>query len=283
MKMVTGLLLCLCCLLLWGCATSTSTLQSARTLKPKEVQLTVAASVPVATVVVGELIDSADLAYDRLKSAEDASRPVTESELRQSLEASTALVLFSPSLFWEVVGRVGIFDRFDAGLRISHSLVKAEAKFQFLRIKDSVDASIFMGYAYHFGVGPSMAESFYSIFEYVGLGDYSRHDLDVGLLFGREWGRWLSLYGGPRYMISFVSIDPDISKVNTVAGLPETQISSQIHHVGAVGGLMIGYKYVYLQAELTLLWAVFEPTILGQRMDLGGMVIAPTLGVTARF
>ena len=283
MKQLAAGFSCLFCLSLWGCATSTSTLQSARTLRQGEVQLTVAASVPVATVVVGELIDSAELAYDRLKSAEDASRPVTESELRQSLEAATALVLFSPSLFWEVVGRVGIVDRFDAGLRISHSLVKAEAKFQFLRIKDSVDASVFVGYAYHFGVGPSMAESFYSIFDYVQLGDYSRHDLDVGVLFGREWGRWLSLYGGPRYMVSFVAIDPDISKISTEAGLPETQISSQIHHAGAVGGLMIGYKYVYLQAELTLLWAVFEPKILGERMDLGGMVISPTLGITARF
>ncbi len=267
----------------FGCATSTSTLQSARTLDQGEVQITAAASVPLSTVVVKEMVDSAEVAVKRLKDAETADRAATEEEIRQSVETATALALFTPSMYPELLGRVGIVERFDAGLRLSYSLVKVEAKFQYLELKDKVDASVFIGYAYHFGVAPSFAEKIYDIFEYVGLVDYSRHDLDVGLLFGREWGEWLSLYGGPRYVVSFVALDINLKKVELPAELPSPDINTQIHQIGAVGGMMIGYKYIFFNMELTLLWSVFKPEIVGETIDLSSMVISPTIGLTARF
>jgi hypothetical protein len=235
--------------------------------------------------MVKEVIDSAKVAVGEAKEAADSDQELTEAEARQLGQAAVAYALFTPSVYPEALVRVGIVDRFDAGLKISSTLVKPELKFQYLDIGDKLDASVFMGYAYHFGVGPSAAEKVYDIFETLKLVDYSRHDLDFGLLFGREWGQIASLYGGPRYLLSFTNVELRLKNIERVSGdeAPSLEARTPMHHVGAVVGVMVGYKYVFVNLELTLLYCIFKPKMLGEAVNLSGMIISPTLGLTARF
>jgi hypothetical protein len=273
--------------LIWGCATSATTLQSARTLEQGEVQITVAGSVPVSTLAARKTIESAKSVVNRLKDAKDAAEPPTEEEIRLAVETSTAYVLFTPSVYPEALVRVGIVERFDAGLKLSYSLVKVEAKGQFLELDNGLAGSAFIGYGYHFGVGPSIASKIYDIFDYLGMVDYSRHDLDLGVLFGFERGEWLSFYGGPRYLLSFTNVSFKLKGFESIelGDLEDDafEVDTPIHHVGAVVGVMLGYKYVFVNLELTLLYAIFKPSVLDETIDLSGMLITPAFGLTARF
>lgn len=277
-------LLCTSVLLL-GCATSSTTLQSARTLEPKEIQITTAVSVPISTRVVGAIIDTAEATAKEIKEAANDNQELTMAEAQKGVESAAALILFTPSTYPEALFRIGIVDRFDAGLKLSYSLIKPELKFQYLRIKDGIDASVFMGYAYHFDVGPSIASKVYDIFDSLKLVDYSRHDLDFGLLFGREWKDIVSLYWGLRYLLSFINVDFGFEKIKYIDGeaIPDLKVHELMHNAGAVVGVMAGYKYVFVNVELTLLYCIFKPEIIEKEMDLSGMIISPTLGITARF
>ena len=268
-----------------GCATSTTTLQSARTLEPKEIQITTAVSVPVSTRMVGAVIDTAEATAKEINEAAHGNQELTTEEARKGVESAAALALFTPSAYPEALFRIGIADRFDAGLKLSYSLIKPELKFQYLRIEDGIDASVFMGYAFHFDIGPSIAAKVYDIFDSLELADYSRHDLDFGLLFGKEWKDIVSLYWGVRYLLSFINVDFGFKQIKYIDGeaIPDLGVHELMHNAGAVIGVMAGYKYVFVNVELTLLYCIFKPEIIEREMDLSGMIIAPTLGITTRF
>ena len=282
-KLACALLLLICGV---GCATSVTTLQSARTIDPGDMQITTSASVPVASSVVRGAFDTAKSVVDRFDDISSANTPPTEDELRNAVEAATAYVLFTPSVYPELMARRGIIDRFDAGLRLSNSLAKFEMKGQFLKEDSGAAGSAFIGYGYHFGVGPSIAEKLFDIFEYLDMVDYARHDLDVGVLFGFEKGEWLSFYAGPRFLTSFTKVKLNLKgfEQNDVIDVPEAiNIDTPIIHVGAVVGIMLGYKYVFVNLEMTMLYVIFKPEVLGETLDLGGMMFAPTIGLTAKF
>lgn len=267
-----------------ACTTSMTSLQTARTMRPGQVQLTAGASVPISSAAVGETIDAAGLAADRLADAEGRDAPISEAEQRQALETSLALLLFTPGVTTELAGRVGVVDGLDLGLKWAGPLLQADAKYQLLRQGEhGVDLAVQGSYGYHLGYGASIASSVYPLLDFVRLGDYAQHDLGVGVLLSGEWDDVFGAYLAARYVAAFTSVDADIERVEVASGLPRSELSSTIHHVGGTAGIMLGYKYVYAVAELTVAGVVFDPVILGERRDLGGVIVTPALGLLARF
>ena len=56
-----------------------------------------------------------------------------------------------------------------------------------------------------------------------------------------------------------------------------------MHHAGAFVGGAVGYKYVFFMAELTAMYAFESPEIMGERVNIGGPVVMPSIGIMARF
>jgi hypothetical protein len=53
--------------------------------------------------------------------------------------------------------------------------------------------------------------------------------------------------------------------------------------VGATAGIRAGGKKVAFLGELTLMYLIFSPTVLGERRDLGGIVVSPAVALDVRF
>jgi hypothetical protein len=267
-----------------ACTTSLTQGQTARAMKPGHAEVSLSSSFPISSRFVSEVGDVAKASAARLREAETADRPLTEREQREALEAGVALVLFHPAVVTELSGRVGVFDNFDLGLKYAGTLVKADAKYQFASQENGgPDLAFAIGGTRHLGYGASVLEPAYDLLAFVRLGDYSRHDLELSFLASGEWEEIISLYGGVRYMASFIAIDADIQNVETATGVPHSSLSSTFHYAGGSGGIRVGYKYVFLTAELTVMGVIAEPVIFGERRDLGGIIVSPSLGLLARF
>ncbi|MCA9549182.1 MAG: hypothetical protein KC933_04045 [Myxococcales bacterium] len=267
-----------------ACSTSMTSLQTARTMRPGQVQLTAGASVPISSAAVGETIDAAEAIAGRLSDAEARDAPITEAEQRQALETSLALLLFTPGVTTELAGRVGVVDGLDLGFKWAGPLLQVDGKYQLLRqAEHGVDLAVQGSYGYHLGYGASVASSIYPVLDFVQLGDYSQHDLGAGVLLSGEWDDIFGAYLAVRYVASLTSLDADIERVEVATGLAHTEISNTIHHVGGTAGLMVGYKYIYAVAELTVAGVIFDPVVLGERRDLGGVIVTPAIGLLTRF
>lgn len=267
-----------------ACTTSLTQLQTARTMRPGQVQLTAGASVPISSAAVGETIDAAELTAERLADAQARDAPITEQEQLQALETSLALLLFTPGVTTEFAGRVGVVDGFDLGFKWAGPLLQADGKYQVLQQEaHGVDLALSASYGYHLGYGASIASSLYPVLDFVRLGDYAQHDLGVGFILSGEWDNVFGAYLAGKYTAGLVSLDADFERVEVASGLPRTELSNTIHTIGGTVGVMVGYKYVYAVAELTVAGVFFEPEVLGARRDLGGVIVAPTLGLLTRF
>jgi hypothetical protein len=267
-----------------ACTTSLTQGQTARALAPGKVELALSGSIPVSTRFASEVADVARASAARLQDADNADRPLTEQEQREALEAGLALALFHPAVVTELGGRVGIVDRFDVGLKYAGTLLKADGKYQFATSDDGgPDLAVALGLTHHLGYGASVLEPAYALLDFVSLSDYSRHDVELSLLASGEWDEIIALYGGIRYMASFISLDADIERVETASGIPHSSLSSTFHYAGVTGGLRVGYKYLYATLELTVMRVFAKPVVFGETRDLGGFIVSPSFGLLARF
>jgi hypothetical protein len=267
-----------------ACTTSLTTGQTARALKPGQVEVGVTGSVPISSEFVGELADLAKASAQRLKDADNAGRPLSEQEQREAIEAGLALVLFHPALVTEITGRIGVFDRVDFGLKYAGTMLKLDGKYQLATSDDGgPDLAVVLGATRHFGYGASVLEPAYELLSFIKLDDYSRHDLDVAFLASGEWDETVAVYGGLKYMVSFMSIDADFQNVETVNGIPHTELSSTFHYVGGTGGLRLGYKHLFATLELNVMRVFATPVVFGEERDLGGFIVSPSFGLLAKF
>lgn len=277
------LLLCAAAAALTACATSTTQLQTARTLPPGDFEVAVAGSLPLHTAFVGALADTTKAAYQRAKDAE-GTKPLTEAEVRQIMEASAAAVLFTPSPVFEIGGRVGLLPRLDLGLRYGGPKIEADVK---LQLQDGglggLDVALAGVFAHHTGIGPSSFSMLYDVAEYFKLADYGREDAGGVLILSSHLTNHFSVFGGIRYVASFVDVGGHLEKVEAAAGVPPTDMSSVMHTYGGTLGLQVGGGHFWVNAELTVARVHFAPVILGERFDLGGLLFSPGVSLALRF
>ena len=181
------------------------------------------------------------------------------------------------------MGRVGLTEDLEAGLRWSSALWKGDLKYRLGAPEAKTQYAIMGGVAHHTGYAASALSSLYDILDYVELGDYSRTDADLALIISREWGEWFKLYGAARYLISWISIDADLGEIESMAELPPTDLNTRMHMYGLTGGLMLGYRYLFLNLEMSVLRMNYAPKILGEERDLSGYQVTPTWGLSGFF
>lgn len=272
-------------LVLAGCVSPVSQMQTARALPPGQKRLHVGASVPISTRYAQELVDLVELAADRLRDADNLDRPVTEAEQRQAIEAAAAILLLQPAVVPEIGMRVGVLDHVDVGLQMAGPTFRLDGKWHAVDRPGEWHAAVQAAYTYHTGIGASIAGSIFDLFESLRLAEYSRSDIELALLAStEEQRRPLSFYGGLRYFLAMPRIESElIDALEAESGRPLVETDTNIHQLGATAGVRLGTERVALMAELTVLWMVFAPEILGQESDLGGLVIAPGVGASVNF
>ncbi len=255
-----------------GCSTTLSTLQPAETLKEGSLHAGVAANV---NAPVGRVIDVLGLGQVAARKVLDDGRYTpTQEEQQRLLDAAVGLGLNPPGATPDVMLRYGFYRGFDAGLRYSGSAMHVDAKAQFLGgAEDEWAGSISLGYARarYQGIG-------FDVTDVVQIADFSRHNFEVPLSFGRRLGPFGHLWMGPKYVGSYYRLDATMKNVGAV---PAT--SGVIHYLGGFCGVALGYKHVFAMLELTVARMMARPVVYGREVDVGGIVVMPSLGVMARL
>jgi hypothetical protein len=264
-----------------GCAPALSTFQPAHVAPKHHVQAEVGMDVSVPT---GTIVDAIETGVNTAVVAAAGERALTDEEIEQIYRAGTGLVLNPPSATPHVGVAFTVIDNLEVGLRYATSSLRLGGRYQFLK-KDvhRVDASIGLGVGYFlFGLPLSGLPV-------LNLDDFTRWQFDVPILFGTH-GNWYRVWGGPRFMYTYFSTELNLEIPNT-NGFGKVELASVNGHgfyVGAQGGVAIGYKYVFLGFELTLVQMLMRGQfeVLNQPvrdLDMDSFIVYPTIGLMGEF
>lgn len=279
-----------------GCATTLSTMQTARTLAPGQVQVSGGMGL---FLPLGNLVRVVDTGIDQGEEAKDAideDRPYALDEEAQQrlLTAGVALMVAPPGINPELMVRVGVVDRVDVGVRYSGISLRADAKLLLAHGGDSdegrrleagqrsYDVALGVGVARHFFSSPVL-----DVLEVVELGDFRRYDVEVPLYVSADFGDIFKLYGAPKYVFSRTWLDSRLVDYSR-QGKPVSGFDASLpavvnsHFVGSTVGLALGYRYVHLFAELTGGYVLCKPTLFGAERQLGGVTLFPSVGLAVR-
>ena len=286
--------------LLSGCATNLSSLQTARTMYQGQVRVQggVGAYVPVgaAANVIGEGVQ---VAKEGITAAARQEQFVLSEDRKQGLLTSgLALATMPPSTVWELSARVGIFDFLEAGLRYSVNQVRLDVKWRFAHLGDPDTRASPARRSIDFAVGVAVSRHLFQspvveALEFVKLGDFERWDFEFPLYASVDFNPYFGLYASPKYIYGVTTMDEKLVEIgDTVNSIVDGQCCGDVialdtriparvdtHFVGATLGLRAGHPRVYGFLELTLgnTWA--DAQILGQRRQLGGFTVQPNLGL----
>ncbi len=257
-------------------------------LEPGDWQLSGAWTGHVNSVAATKSVQAGADLWDHYLGQDDPE-PLNEEELRTLLDTGLAWALFYPGTSYELVGRVGVTDKLaeglDLGLRTDFSQIKGDLKLQAWESDGGMfAAAVHAGYGYRFSVASS-------IVEWLALTGFSRHDLDLGASWGMEVGRVFRCWTGPRYLRSWVDASPKLHGLieenlpASMDGYQPSQIlgDEAISYYGSTNGVMLGWRWVYIVAELNVFWMSFHPTVLDQERNMSGLVLAPDIGITATW
>jgi hypothetical protein len=239
-------------------------------------------SVPIHGAFVSEFGKALDDASGRLEQAN--TEPMSAEQERDVVDAALAGVLFTPTAVPELGLRLGVADRVDVGLRWAGPAFKGDGKLHLYRTEDGLNLGLSAGYGYHTGIGSSIASGIYDVFESLDLVDYSRHDIDVALLIGGNEKAVFSGYGALRGIVSFTSFETQLpEELLGPEGVVQIDASSNLVYFGGTAGMRLGSEQIAALLELTVMRCWFDPRILGERRDLGGLVFSPALGLDVRL
>jgi hypothetical protein len=265
-----------------GCAPALSTFQPAHVAKQWHVQAEIGTDFAVPTGTIASTVDAGITLVDAAEKQE-----LTELQKKQLFDAGTALALNPPSPVQHFGVALSVYDNLEVGLRYSISALRLGTRYQILhKEKHGVDWTV------GFGVGRYVLEFPLGDFlQIVELEDFVRWQFDFPILFGTK-GTWYRVWGGPRFMITKFGTElvmnlPSIP--GTFDGKQElASLDGLGFYIGAQGGVAVGYKYVFLGFELTMVELLMGADLdaFGKKaldVDLDSFIIYPGIALMGEF
>ncbi|HZH17759.1 MAG TPA: hypothetical protein VE057_25630 [Archangium sp.] len=289
------LLLLLVLLTATGCASTLSTMQTAKPLAQGQFQVSGAVGVftPVGQLgtLINEGIRQGEAIHDTVRSG--APYHLEESEAQRLLGVGMALAVAPPGPANELMIRTGLLESntLDVGLRLSTTSVRFDGKVRLVHggtpedsslpdyQRKSYDLAIGVGYSRHLFKSPVL-----DALEIVKIDEFSRWDLEVPVYLSMDLGDIFKLYAAPKYIYSRTSLDSrlvDVSQEGQDVSGFDLSLPAEVtsHFYGASVGFALGFRYVHLFAELTGGYTDCRPVVFGQRRDLGGVTLYPSIGI----
>ncbi len=237
------------------------------------------------SVPTGQISDAFEVAEILVEAA--GERDLTQAEVDKIYEASGGLVLNPPSVTPHIGVAYSVIDNLEVSGRFATSSIRLGSRYQFLqKQKHGVDAAVGLGLGYY--VLPLPLGDTLKIVE---LEDFTRWQIDVPLVFGTH-GNWYRLWGGPRFMYTNFGTELKLA-IPSVPGVTagRTEVASfggNAFYVGGQAGVAIGYKYVFLAFELTMVQLISSGTleVLGQtvrEIDINSFIVYPAIGLMGEF
>ncbi len=257
-----------------GCGPILSTMTPAQVTPHRSFRATAGAGT---TIPVGQILDTIDTVTS-LSNRVSNGETLTAAEQNTLTEQAVGLVISPPTFSYEFQLRYGFLRRWDAGLRLVGSNVRADARYQFLDSDDGapLDLSVGIGLAAGFtslSLG-SIAESV------IKIDDYRVLTFDLPILAGWS-GRFGHFWFGPKLVVTATSTGMSVGVSSTETRVLDVSGTS-VHYGGQIGGA-IGYRWVWLAFELSMygMSGSANVTYPGGAFtpSFGGLVVAPSFAL----
>jgi hypothetical protein len=278
-----------------GCATTLSTLQTAKPLARGQFQVSGAMGVFAPVGQLATVIEQGVTQGKVIRRTVESGEPyhLAEEDAQRLLGVGLALAVAPAGVSNELMIRTGLLEShtLDLGLRLSTNSVRFDGKVRLLHAGDPEDVPLedTQRKSFDVALGAAISRHLFKspvldTLEVVKIDDFSRWDVEIPLYMSMDLGDIFKLYAAPKYIYSRTRLDQklvDYSRAGQdVTGfdmaLP-AQVSS--HFYGASVGFALGYKYVHLYAELTAGYIDCRPVLFGQQRDLGGVTLYPAIGI----
>jgi hypothetical protein len=274
-----------------GCATTLATMDTALPTKVKHVRFDYGYGYYIPTGPFYKIIQAGIGVASNLR---DGATTLSPEDAQRLYDAGLGLALMPPSAVWEVMLRTGIAEDADIGLKWASTSLRADVKWRFWHAGEqdvgrAHNASIGLGVSrYMFG------NPVFEVLDYVKMGDFSRWDFDVPLLYSWHVKEAFTLYTGAKYIYTRFSMDENLYKLQQLVGDfggPEMtdKITSNMHYGGALIGMMGGYKYAWINLELNVGYVYARPVVYSfvdkaQRpRNVGGVTLFPNIGFVVKI
>jgi hypothetical protein len=254
-----------------GCAANFSEARPARVLRGGEIRVAQASSVNLPVRVIGDLIEPGEQVVSNISS----STTPTDEESEALVGAAVATALSGIGYGTHIDVGIGLGYRLDLSGRIGNGIYGLSLRRGF--DLGRWDASLGLRASYN--SGSSWVPYFDEINDYVKVTEMKRFDGQLFAQIGRELGEWGKLWFGAKGMVSPYSSSIDARAI----GLDAVEWSDTIGFAGGFFGFALGYRWVHVIAELSVLWAMGDVELYDKRYDLSGAVIVPTWGLQATF
>jgi hypothetical protein len=289
------LFLLLALLVATGCASSLSSLQTAKPLAPGQFQVSggMGVFVPAGqlTVLAEQGIRQGRAIYDAVQAEQPYA--LSEADAVTLLTAGAALAVAPPGTNNELMVRGGLVDNVDLGLRLTTNSVRLDGKWRLAHSgtaspalreheRTSLDLAIGLGVSRHLFKSPVL-----DALQVVKIDDFSRYDVEVPLYLSLDLGDIFKAYAVPKYVFSHTRMDEKLvdfsQEGKDVTGF-DVVLPARVnsHFAGATLGVALGYKYVHVYAELTAGYTHSRPLFFGQERDLGGVTLYPAIGIAIK-
>jgi hypothetical protein len=288
-------LLLLALLTATGCASTLSTMQTAKPLVRGQFQVSGAVGAFTPVGQLGTLLDEGIRQGKAIRDTVESGQPyhLEEAEAQRLLGVGLALAVAPPGVANELMIRTGLLESntLDLGLRLSTTSLRLDGKVRLAHGGDPEDSSLpdYQRKSYDLALGVAYSRHIFKspvldALEIVQIDEFSRWDLEVPLYLSMDLGDVFKLYAAPKYIYSRTSLDSklvDVSQAGQDVTGFDLSLPAEVtsHFYGASVGIALGYKYVHVYAELTGGYTDCRPVVFGQQREMGGVTLYPSIGI----
>lgn len=286
-----------------GCSAPITYGQPAEVLGKGKIQVALGTGVSASTSTY-DLLESAGVQmkdlYARSRSSEcqaDKLKCVRASQLDGIVKAtytSGLAGLVGPVL--DISAKYGIAQGLALGGRMTNGTLRGDVDWQAFQT-GSWAGALTLSYAYQKGEVPGVQ----SLLDKVQLDDFYRHYAEIVFAAGMQIGQWGWLSFGPRLGFSKYHIDmkmgidlpfyDDIGIMDpatraaqgAINSLPKTDADGTALAPGGFINFFVGWKYVWLGAELSAVYHRATAMLLGQQETFAALQVQPTVFLMTRF
>jgi hypothetical protein len=204
------------------------------------------------------------------------------------VDAAFRLAVLAPiSSHTEISGRYGVLEHLDVGAHYGPDSWALDLGYQVFGPTEPAAegwaGTVLAGY------GKRSLGTFGDVIESVFHGEASLQDFQATFVAGRQWREIAHFYTGGRYTLTRwkLQVLPDLPIVfdggEQQKALLGTDASGSVHQVSAVFGGALGYKHVFVGAELNLVETFGSAEVLFERRDLSGFGVMPAVYLYGQY
>ncbi len=270
MRRLSPLLLSLAALA-GGCALNLNEARPARVLRGGEMEISQVSSVVLPTAFFTQAIDAADQSARAVTQGEE----VDEAQRRSILRAAVLSAVHGPGYDAQLQFGLGLGYRFDVSARLASGIYG-------LSVRRGFDLGLWdgsLGARLLYNTGSSTIPYVDDINDVLSVADTQRLDSQLFASVGREWGEWGRLWFGAKGMHSIYRVDVEGDILDT----GDVRVTGQAYYLGGFVGLALGFRYLFVVAEIMALYSWGGGDIGGRDIDLDTPVLVPSWGLRGTF